>query len=119
MLKKLHRITQKRDFDKFFGPAFRKNRGYSANSDNVIVKSLRNNSDISRFAFVISTKVDKRATKRNLIKRRLREIIRLRLKKIKPGFDLLFIAQKGIVDKDYQDLDRQVEYLLKRMRMLE
>jgi len=119
MLKKLHRITQKRDFDRFFGSSFKKNKGYSAKSDNLLVKSLRNNLDISRFAFVISTKVDKRATKRNLVKRQLREIVRLRLKKIKPGFDLVFIAQKGIIEKDYKELEKQVEFLLTRLRMFE
>jgi len=92
MLKKLHRITKKRDFDQFFGSQFKKAKGYSAKSNSLIVKSLKNDLEISRFAFVISTKVDKRATKRNLIKRRLREIVRLRLKKMKTGYDIIFIA---------------------------
>lgn len=119
MLKKLHRIKKKRDFDKFFGPSFRKNKGYSAKSDHVIVKSLKNDLDISRFAFVISTKVDKRATKRNLVKRRLREIVRLRLKKIRGGYDIVFIAQKGIVERPYKELEKQVELLMNKLRLFE
>jgi ribonuclease P protein component len=119
MLKKLHRITKKTDFDIFFGPRFKKNKGYSARSENLVIKSLRNEKDISRFSFVISTKVDKRAVKRNLVKRRLREIVRLRLKKIRAGYDIVFIAQKGIVDQSYNDLEKQVEFLFKKLKIFE
>jgi len=119
MLKKLYRITKKQDFDKFFGREFKKERGYSAVSDHLILKSLKNGLEISRFAFVVSTKVDKRAIKRNLIKRRLREIIRLRLKKIRPGYDILLIAKKEILDLKYDELEKEVEMLLKKMKLLE
>ena len=119
MLKKLHRITKKSDFDKFFGANFKKAKGFSASSNCLILKSLNNDLKISRFAFVISTKIDKRATKRNLVKRRLREIIRLNLKNMKSGYDILIIAKKGIVEKSYQELEKELSYLLKRIKFFE
>lgn len=48
----------------------------------------------SRFAFVISKKVDKRAVVRNRIKRKLTEIININLEKIKIGMDMIFILRK-------------------------
>ncbi|HUT22493.1 MAG TPA: ribonuclease P protein component [Candidatus Bipolaricaulota bacterium] len=118
MLKRLHRITQKKDFDKFFGPKFRKSGGYSNSTPDLIIKSLKNRSEISRFAFVISTKVDKRATKRNLIKRRLREIVRARLPRISGGYDVLIIAQKGIADADFARLERDVDQIFRKLRLI-
>ncbi len=116
MLKRLHRITKKTDFDKFFGSEFKKAKGYSASSNHLILKSLKNDLDISRFAFVISTKIDKRATKRNLVKRRLREIFRLNLNKFKQGYDILIITKKGIVDLSFNDLEKEVDSLLKKIK---
>jgi len=118
MLKKLHRITKQKEFDKFFGLNFKKEKGYSASSKHLIVKSLKNDLDISRFAFVISTKIDKRATKRNLVKRRLREIVRSKLSKINIGYDILVIAQKGIVDLSYQDLEKELISLLRKLKLI-
>ncbi len=119
MLKRLHRITKKRDFDRFFGASFKKEKGYSVSSKHLVLKSLRNDLTISRFAFVISVKIDKRATKRNLVKRRLREIIRLRLPKTKPGYDILIIAQKGILDLSYKEIEEELLSLLKKIKLLE
>ena len=48
----------------------------------------------SRFAFIVSKKIDKRASKRNRFKRLLREAIRLNLTKIKPGYNIILLAKK-------------------------
>ena len=46
----------------------------------------------TRFAFVVSTRVDKRATARNRMKRLLSEAIRLHMGKIQPGWDVVVIV---------------------------
>jgi ribonuclease P protein component len=66
------------------------------------VQDSRN--QLSRFSFVVSTKVDKRATQRNRIRRLMSEAVRLRMDEIKPGFDCIFIAKKGLQQKDIEKI---------------
>lgn len=48
----------------------------------------------SRFAFVVSKRVDKRAVIRNKIKRKVTEAINGQLERIKAGIDMIFIFRK-------------------------
>lgn len=54
----------------------------------------------SRFGIVVSNKFDKRATRRNSMKRQIRHIIREMLPDIKPGHDIVIFA-KGSVPFPY------------------
>lgn len=56
-----------------------------------------NTAHVSRFAFIVGTNIDKRATARNRIKRLLRESIRNLLPKIKPGLDVIILVRKSPV----------------------
>jgi len=112
MLAKEFRITKQKDFDAFFGPAFRKAHGQSASTKNLILKTKPNDLRKSRFAFVISTKVDKRAVVRNKIKRQLRAIIKKHLNKLPPKKDFLFITQKPITKLVFEQIEKDVLFLL-------
>ncbi len=63
------------------------------------VKYVRNNGNESRFAFVVTKKIDKRAVIRNRIRRVFRSCIEQHLENITPGYDMLFFLEKGIIDK--------------------
>ena len=67
----------------------------------------------SRFAFVFSAKLDKRAVKRNKAKRRLKEVVRLLLPKVKPGYFYVFLAKKAILNADLKTISREVEKVFK------
>ncbi len=68
----------------------------------------------SRFAFSVPKKVAKKATQRNKIKRRLREIFHQEILKIIPeGLDCLVVAKKEILDKKYQELKQEIINLFK------
>lgn len=54
---------------------------------------MKNNMDVSRFGFVVSKNVDKRATARNRIKRVLRERVRTLLSNLPTGKDVIIIAR--------------------------
>ena len=69
----------------------------------------------SRFGFVISTKIDKRATVRNRIKRLLRQAVRERLEKIPDGFDLVFVVRPKIVGKSYEEVGAEVDQVLSKI----
>lgn len=83
----------------------------------MVLAFLRNELDHSRFGFVVSKRLGK-AVRRNRIKRRMREATRLRIRKIKPGFDLVFIARQPVSQASYADIERSLEYLLGKADLL-
>lgn len=66
-----------------------RNRGQNSQEDS-------GNHDLSRFAFIVSKKTDKRATVRNRIKRILSESVRHLLPSISPTIDGVFIGNKAL-----------------------
>lgn len=68
------------------------------NSKSFVLKVAENNEKVSRFGFVVSKRVDKRAVVRNRTKRVLRALIEENIEKIKPGLDFLVIVKNQ--DKD-------------------
>jgi len=69
----------------------------------------------SRFGFVISTKIDKRATVRNRIKRLLREAVRANLTKVPNGFDFVLVVRPQIVGKNYEEISAEVNQVLSKV----
>lgn len=56
------------------------------------LRSVRNGKPHSRFVFVVSTKVSKRATERNRLRRHLREGVRTLLPTVAAGYDVAVIV---------------------------
>ena len=69
----------------------------------------------SRFGFVISKKIDKRAVVRNRIKRLLREAVRNKLEKIPGGFDIVFVVRPKIVGKSYEEINTVFDQVLSKV----
>lgn len=72
----------------------------------------------SRFGVVVGIKVHKRAVKRNLVKRRIREILRANLPRIKPGYDVMILTQPKSIITEYAELEVQVLSCLKKLGLL-
>jgi ribonuclease P protein component len=111
MLKKSYRLRKNKEIKKVI------ENGLSVFNKEIGIKFIKNNLLNSRFCFIVSSKIDKRATVRNKIKRRLREIIRQNLEKIKPGFDIVIFAKVGIKDLDFFQLKEKLEQLLKKSKL--
>ncbi len=79
----------------------------------LVLCALRNDQAASRFGVSVSRRVGK-AVVRNRIKRRLREIVRLRRQDIAPGWDVVLIARPPITRADYHEIERAVELLLRQ-----
>lgn len=62
---------------------------------------------MSRVGIIASRKVGK-VNRRNLVKRRLREIYRLNRGELNKGYDLVFIARRPSPDAEYRQLEREV-----------
>lgn len=72
----------------------------------------KTNLPTSRFAFVVSTKIDKRATARNRMKRLLREAIYHRLEKIPSGWDMAIFVRKNMSTLSQTEVESAVVTLL-------
>lgn len=71
----------------------------------------------SRFAFAVGRHIGK-ATRRNRVKRRLSEIVRLMIDQLEPGYDCLFVARPGALTADHEALEQAVLHLLARSGVL-
>ncbi len=67
----------------------------------------------SKFNFIVSTKISKKAVERNLVKRRLREIVRQMPKP--PQVNGVFLCKKSILNKTYQELKKEVENVFNKI----
>lgn len=74
-------------------------------------------SSTSRFAFAVGRYIGK-ASRRNRVKRRLREIVRQHIDQLEPGFDCLFVARPAAVTATYQDLEGAIVQLLANSRVI-
>jgi len=112
MLPKPHRLIHDQDFKRVF------RLGESFYIGQLRVKILKNNLTISRFGFIVSNKISKRAVVRNKIKRRLREIVRQKLPVLKTGYDCVIITRSGVEDLNYQEMQDKLEQILLKLKLV-
>lgn len=67
-----------------------------------------------RFGITVSKKVDKRAVARNKLRRRVREYLRRRISKVSIKGAIVVIAMKGSCELSYDDVSKELNYLLKK-----
>ncbi len=73
-----------------------------------------------RIAFSIGLKISKSAVKRNAVKRKLREVVRLLLKdnKIRVGYFILITTKKEILEKNYSEIEKEINDIFKKAKIL-
>ncbi len=108
MLTKENKLSREKDFKEIF------RKGKTFKQDCLVVRFIFNNKENSRFGFVVSLKISKKAIERNKIKRRLKYIIKKNLLNIKKGFDIVIITLPGIEKKSYTELKETTREILKR-----
>ena len=82
------------------------------------IKVVKNGLAVSRFAVVVGIKVSKNAVDRNRVRRQYREIIRLMMKEVKLGFDVLFLTAKPALTLNYQDKEKKLRSTMYRAKLL-
>jgi ribonuclease P protein component len=90
-------------------------RAYS--TEMLVLCALANDLSYSRFGFAVNSRIGN-AVVRNRIKRRLREILRLRMASIRPGWDIILIARKPIRSAEYDQIETACARLLRRAQLL-
>lgn len=109
MLLKQNRLTKKKDFENVF------KKGDGVKSRFLFLKFIPTKYDYTRFAFVVSQKVSKKAVQRNKIRRYLREKVRTQMDKIKKGFDCVLVVFPGFKIKGAED---ELRFLFKKAKLL-
>ena len=92
-------------------------RGKSRITPAVVVYCRKNRSGESRLGITVSTKVGK-AVVRNRIRRRLREIYRLRESAFLPGYDVVLVARVKAAFATYSQLERAVLGSMKALGLM-
>lgn len=112
MLAKINRLKKRKDFKL----VFKKGKGFK--EDFLVLKRIKNNLKRTRFGFIVGRKISKKATTRNKIKRRLRGLVRIRLGKVKTGFDVVLIAQPGLENKDFWEIEEIISKLFNKAKII-
>ncbi len=86
-------------------------------SAHLVLYALANGTDKVRVGVSVSKKVGNSVI-RHRIKRRLREIFRLALPTIRPGYDLVVVVREGSADAASDELREEVTRLLFRHHLL-
>ena len=84
----------------------------------------RENNDIPKAAFVAGLKIDKRSTKRNLIKRRIKAAYMLLKKKLintnknlfNPYLAFIFIAKPNAKNATFEQIKESMDVLLRKLQ---
>lgn len=112
MLCSKNRLRNKKDINNV------SKRGTTAAGNFILLKFIKNNLNNSRFAFVISSRIFKSAVKRNKIKRRLREITKKNIFRIKNAMDFLIIVKGAFIRERSVDLEKELLALFNKSKLL-
>ena len=79
---------------------------------------MKNGLLASRFAVIVGSRVEKRATARNRIKRLVRESVRHLLPRLAKGWDCVLVARKNLNDQKQPEVEKVVVNLFKTASLL-
>ena len=112
MLKKEYRLKKRTAFT----ATYRTGKSFHKDGITVFCGKIKKEDFPTKFGFVVSKKIHKRAVKRNRIKRLMRESLRLIIKN-KPDFDtkymsLVFVASTHLLNKNFSDIDKRIKKIM-------
>ena len=112
MLPKKNRLKKEKDFQRIF------KKGKWFKDGFLFLKIAKSDSCNSRFGFSVSKSFSKKASLRNKTKRKLRELVKTRIKKIKKGVDVLIIVRPGLEKKSSSEIEKSLDDLFRRADLL-
>lgn len=113
MLKKQFRVTSDRDIKKVY------KKGLFKSGKLLKVNVLSNRRDFSRVAVVTSKKIEKRATRRNKVKRVTREAVKEIYSKIGKGYDIIINVKGEALGAKLVDIKSDLTSILKKLKVIE
>ena len=110
-MEKRYRLRKSVDFQRA------RRQGKSWANELLVLNVVPNGLNHSRFGFSVSRRVGK-ATVRNRAKRLVREAVRRQRDRVPGGWDVILIARLPMRTADFLGVERAVEQLLRRARLL-
>ena len=99
-----------------FQIVYRRGKNFWNNYFTIFVRPI--NKDKVKFGISITKKFGK-ANKRNLVKRRIKEIIRLNINDLELGYEMVILPKKNTLEIDYFELEKSllklIRYALKKV----
>jgi len=109
VLVRKYRITKDKEYKNVFSGSI------SVFSRFLILRAVKNDLDLTRFGFIVSLKVSKKAHQRIKIKRWLRESAKIILDNdSSKAIDIVVIAKKGAFEAGYHKLNEELESSFKK-----
>lgn len=112
MLSKANRLKKRKDFEKVF------TQGKSYKSKFFSAKILKTDLQESRFGFIVSGKVSKKAVTRNRIRRLLQEAVRKKFSDFKKNVDVAIVAFPKIQGELREEVEKSVNDFLKKTELI-
>jgi ribonuclease P protein component len=112
MLKVKNRLTKDKEISLVF------KTGKSCYLNNIGVKAIFTERDFSRFGFLISKKVSKRAVVRNKLKRQIKAVVLENLPNWRVSSDVLFVCQPGLNDQSFEEIKNTLNEIFKKLNLI-
>jgi len=113
VLPKNNKIKRK-DFPKRIS---HRNTYHSPHLTLIVFTKNKNSTSNTQVSFVVSKKISKKATKRNLLKRRGYSAIKKVKSKIIPNFICVFYFKNKPIELNYSELEKEISTLLKKAKV--
>lgn len=112
MLPRQYKLKKTTDFKSVF------EKGHKVRDRDFLLVYKENGENKTRIGLVISSKVSKKATLRNQLRRKITESLRGRINDIKTGLDIIIVLQEGVVRKKHEDINKNLTEFLKKEGLL-
>ena len=111
-------LSKKYRFHSRGGVRYVYQNGKTIRTPNLSLVFAENTKGFTRFAVVVSKKIEKSAVKRNKIRRRFYEAIRLNIDKIPKKRDYIFVIySKKMLEKTFSEIEQAVGELVEKSQV--
>ena len=108
-----HTVSLKKNYE--FGRVYKRGKFHAGKF--LVLYVLKNKFDYNRLGITASRKFGK-STKRNRVRRVIKENYRHMEENIKSGYDLVIVARKTDIIADYMEIKKEVKFLFKKLNMI-
>ena len=111
MLKKINRLKKRYQYQYVY------KAGQYFSSSLITLHVCTSKTKNAKVGFAVTKKIG-HAVKRNLVRRRLREIMRKQLPYLKQNYNIIIVAKEKILESNFENIQQQIVNLLKKADLI-